>query len=432
MNKIFSIFAILLIVGLGVKQAQATTSTTTNGNTTTGSTKTATPVSLTSTLPSTTNIITLTNPENGHTFTAGSAALVAMAPSGISNISISFQKLDTTGYVITYSSKDNKNNFNIKCATTNNLCEYDLAIQTTNMPNGSYRVVATATYTASGSTTPITYGITPIYINIQNTTATPTPTTNSTSTFAPFSSDSSIPIVTSNSTTPTSTPVAVPTSTPKVSTPIPTPISTPIPTPIPIPTLAPATPTPTMIPSDSPERAPRIEKVKEMLKVNLENTTVVAYSPAPAVQNSPASPPVIGTNQTALRLFGSALPNEQVKIQIHSDPIIITTMADSLGNWSYTLTDPLDAGQHSLTISVVDPLTSETVSNKSNFVIATAEAAGSLNGKSLLLEDPTTAQIRNYLEIAGGIILVAAFLLIIIYRRKQKLNISNIANPIVA
>lgn len=48
---------------------------------------------------------------------------------------------------------------------------------------------------------------------------------------------------------------------------------------------------------------------------------------------------------------GAASPLADIRVEIHSDPIILTTQADSQGNWSVTATEPLPPGHHTVTIS---------------------------------------------------------------------------------
>jgi hypothetical protein len=54
-------------------------------------------------------------------------------------------------------------------------------------------------------------------------------------------------------------------------------------------------------------------------------------------------------------LNGKAMPNETVKIEIHSQAVISTSVtADQYGNWSYRPNIPLGAGQHTIVITTKD------------------------------------------------------------------------------
>lgn len=48
---------------------------------------------------------------------------------------------------------------------------------------------------------------------------------------------------------------------------------------------------------------------------------------------------------------GTASPGSVIKVEIHSDPIVLTTTADSEGNWSVTPPADLPAGDHTVTIT---------------------------------------------------------------------------------
>lgn len=58
------------------------------------------------------------------------------------------------------------------------------------------------------------------------------------------------------------------------------------------------------------------------------------------------------TSSTAKPTFsGTSSPGADIRVEIHSDPIILTTQADSSGNWSVTPTSPIPPGQHTVIIS---------------------------------------------------------------------------------
>ena len=57
---------------------------------------------------------------------------------------------------------------------------------------------------------------------------------------------------------------------------------------------------------------------------------------------------------------GTATPGSEVTVEIHSDPIILTTTADGSGNWSVTPAFDLPSGQHMVYISAsLNGLTTE-------------------------------------------------------------------------
>ena len=99
--------------------------------------------------------------------------------------------------------------------------------------------------------------------------------------------------------------------------------------------------------------------------------TVQAAAPTPtpiaAPTPTPSAPTVelktIGTLKTVANAHtyyytghrptfsGTSTPGASITVEIHSDPVILTTTADSSGNWSVTPTQELPTGEHTVTIS---------------------------------------------------------------------------------
>lgn len=113
-----------------------------------------------------------------------------------------------------------------------------------------------------------------------------------------------------------------------------------------------------------------------------------------------------------LKISGTTKPNSRVLVYVFSDPLVLTTTADANGNWTYTLEDPLEPGNHEV-YSVVDR--GDGVYQRSapvSFVIATAEAASTNpQGLSLKLADTKTPKQSDsglvvYLAAAFGMILL--------------------------
>ncbi|HIA91712.1 TPA: hypothetical protein EYO12_01170 [Candidatus Saccharibacteria bacterium] len=55
-----------------------------------------------------------------------------------------------------------------------------------------------------------------------------------------------------------------------------------------------------------------------------------------------------------LTFSGTAEPNKPVLIYIFSEPLVLATVSDGDGNWSYTLEEPLEPGDHEVYIAVED------------------------------------------------------------------------------
>lgn len=136
-----------------------------------------------------------------------------------------------------------------------------------------------------------------------------------------------------------------------------------------------------------------------------------------------------GSETKALQISGTAKPHSVVVIYVFSDPLVLTTVADESGNWSYTLENPIEPGSHEV-YSVVDR--GDGVYERSaplSFVIATAQAEESNpQGLSLTLADTQTAKQSNtsmimYLAAAGAtllMVLLGFFVLLRVRRRNSE------------
>jgi hypothetical protein len=129
-----------------------------------------------------------------------------------------------------------------------------------------------------------------------------------------------------------------------------------------------------------------------------------------------------------LILSGVADPNAQVLIYIFSEPLVLATTADSDGNWSYSLEDPLAEGEHEVYALVEKGDGKYERSTVASFVIGSAEASEeNPDGLSLnLVSEPTvgTSSRSTNLFLAGTIasmILVLIILTIYINHRRRSI-----------
>jgi hypothetical protein len=60
---------------------------------------------------------------------------------------------------------------------------------------------------------------------------------------------------------------------------------------------------------------------------------------------------------------GTATPGATITVEIHSDPIILTTIANGAGHWSVTPTQSLPNGEHTVTITAAKDGTTTTLSS---------------------------------------------------------------------
>jgi len=99
-----------------------------------------------------------------------------------------------------------------------------------------------------------------------------------------------------------------------------------------------------------------------------------------------------GNKKETLKLSGKAKSKSTVYLYIFSDPLVITTSADSDGNWQYTLEDPLNPGNHEVYAVVDKGDGSYKRSDPMSFIISTAGASAvNPNGLSLNLSKVPTA-----------------------------------------
>jgi len=68
--------------------------------------------------------------------------------------------------------------------------------------------------------------------------------------------------------------------------------------------------------------------------------------------DDPEDPIIIDTQQP--NFSGYTVANAEILLIIASDPIEAETLSDANGYWSYTMENPLEAGQHTLSLKVTD------------------------------------------------------------------------------
>lgn len=68
--------------------------------------------------------------------------------------------------------------------------------------------------------------------------------------------------------------------------------------------------------------------------------------------DDPESP--ITLDDSTPTFSGYTIPNAEVTLIIRSEPTEYTTLSDATGYWTYTFDEPLNAGQHTLSLKVTD------------------------------------------------------------------------------
>ena len=110
-----------------------------------------------------------------------------------------------------------------------------------------------------------------------------------------------------------------------------------------------------------------------------------------------------------LRISGTAPPKSTVVIYLFSEPLVLVAKADSQGQWSYTLQDPMEPGKHQAYVTVEgDSSATPTVRSPAyNFAVAEG-AKSSLNphGLSLTLSKTPRSTLFYTAYIGGAVLMV--------------------------
>lgn len=145
-----------------------------------------------------------------------------------------------------------------------------------------------------------------------------------------------------------------------------------------------------------------------------------------------------GKTVNSLVFRGKAPADSTVIIYVFSEPLVLTTAANASGEWTYTLEDPLEPGDHEAYSLVETGDGDYERSSVFNFAVARAEASESNpNGFSLQLVGTATATVDNrsqnvFIASAVALIVITIVGLTIIIGRynKHKLTLQNIKSDI--
>lgn len=137
-------------------------------------------------------------------------------------------------------------------------------------------------------------------------------------------------------------------------------------------------------------------------------------------------------NEEVLHLSGKARPGETVTLFVYSYlPVVLTTVADANGEWSYDLGATLDDGQHEVYVAVTDDTGKiKEKGSPLSFFVASAQAASADEFfKSEPVEDsPTLAAIQDepvrqsflpYVVATGLLLVVAGIIAFMLLRPKR-------------
>ncbi len=117
--------------------------------------------------------------------------------------------------------------------------------------------------------------------------------------------------------------------------------------------------------------------------------------------SSPTKNSSVASEQPTIQ--GKAPPGSVVTIVIHSDEQITATVtADADGNWTYTLTQPISSGPHTIVVAAKNPTTNQTNTATIGFVVATGDENGA-SGSAI----PATGAVENTFILLGiGILFI--------------------------
>ncbi len=142
------------------------------------------------------------------------------------------------------------------------------------------------------------------------------------------------------------------------------------------------------------------------------------------------------SDSTTLEISGTATPNTDVLLYVFSEPLVLATTADDEGNWSYTLEDPIESGEHEVYAMVDRGDGVYERSGVAGFFIGTASASEE-NPNALSLElvtEPTiTASNRStnlFIASTIGVVTFAGVVLIsyLYFRYHGKKNVASTSN----
>ena len=174
------------------------------------------------------------------------------------------------------------------------------------------------------------------------------------------------------------------------------------------------------------QATPTAQELENQFNLDKSSWKTVASITFPRISDNQIDKIEYKVNQNKLEYLvfsGRAFKSSQVTLTITSQPIVVTTRADSNGNWEYIFDKPLDPGQHKVEVEIVSTTGEKAKSGPFDFLIARAQAsADNPTGASLQLIDTSSRAFINYLLIAGGLIILAVIILIVIRPKKMKVN----------
>lgn len=137
---------------------------------------------------------------------------------------------------------------------------------------------------------------------------------------------------------------------------------------------------------------------------------------ATQIYSDQATIPSFTTQTPTLR--GVTTPNSEVVVEIHSDPITLTTTSDQSGNWSITFNQPLELGQHTATVTTKNPATKATLSTHEYKFSIVSKAQASNADASTTEKTTTSSTLLIWLTIIATII--GGYIVVLMIRKRKQ------------
>jgi len=186
------------------------------------------------------------------------------------------------------------------------------------------------------------------------------------------------------------------------------------------------TQTTTSTSSKTSQATPTAQELNNQFNLEKSSWKTVASITFPRVSDNQIDKIEYKINQNKqeyLVFSGRAIASSQVTLTITSQPIVVTTRADSNGNWEYIFDKPLEPGQHKVEVEIVSTSGEKVKSGPFDFLIARAQASSdNPTGANLQLIDTGGRIYLNYLLIAGGLIIIAIIILLVIRPKKLRVK----------
>ncbi len=123
--------------------------------------------------------------------------------------------------------------------------------------------------------------------------------------------------------------------------------------------------------------------------------TTSSSTPSAVIIETPLSDESVSTQRPVIE--GKAPPGSTVTIVIHSDTeITATVVTDANGNWTYTVTQPLEPGPHTINVAAQNPTTGDSTTASLDFVVSTGNENGA-SGSAV----PVSGAVENTLLLLG-------------------------------